>query len=405
MRLLFVVHRYGPDLGGGAEQFCREYATRLAARGHAVEVLTSCASRYVDWGNVYEPGTATHDGVDVHRLPVAAPREDRVFTPLNTRVGTADPPVARVLEESWMRQQGPRLPGLRRWLTEQAGRFDAVIFVPYLYYPTWAGISAAAARTTAVLHPCAHDEPALRAGIFVPVFRAADAFGFLAPEEEDLVRATFRLERPSFVGGVGVDADRTPGDREAAAFRAAWGLGRDPYLLTLGRVDPSKGSLDAFDAFTTYKRRNGGPLRLVFAGDAARPLPSHPDVVCTGYLSDDMKAEALAGAVGLLHPSAYESFSIVLTEAWAYAKPAVVNAASAVLAGHARRSGAAFAYRGYREFEAALDLLQEDPALASRLGERGRSYVEQNYRWESLLDGYESFLGRLTRDRPRVRAR
>ncbi len=76
MRLLFVVQRYGAEVAGGSETFCRSFATRLAGRGHVVEVLTSCATSYLDWADVYAPGTETLDGVRVHRLPVARTRQD-----------------------------------------------------------------------------------------------------------------------------------------------------------------------------------------------------------------------------------------------------------------------------------------------------------------------------------------
>ena len=39
MRILFVVQRYGAQVPGGAELATREFATRLALRGHATEVL------------------------------------------------------------------------------------------------------------------------------------------------------------------------------------------------------------------------------------------------------------------------------------------------------------------------------------------------------------------------------
>ena len=39
MRILSVVQRYGDEVAGGAERHCRELATRLAARGHEVDVL------------------------------------------------------------------------------------------------------------------------------------------------------------------------------------------------------------------------------------------------------------------------------------------------------------------------------------------------------------------------------
>ena len=56
MRVLYVVPRYGPLAAGGAEGACRSFATRMAARGHSVEVVTSCATSYLDWANVLPSG-------------------------------------------------------------------------------------------------------------------------------------------------------------------------------------------------------------------------------------------------------------------------------------------------------------------------------------------------------------
>ena len=67
MNLLFVVQRYGANVAGGAEAHCRMFAERLAARGHDVTVLTSCARDYDTWADAYPPGVERIDGVDVHR--------------------------------------------------------------------------------------------------------------------------------------------------------------------------------------------------------------------------------------------------------------------------------------------------------------------------------------------------
>ncbi len=73
MRLLYVVQRYGDSIAGGAEQYCRELAERMSARGHHVEVATTCARSYVDWADAYEPGRSASSGVTIHRFRVAAP--------------------------------------------------------------------------------------------------------------------------------------------------------------------------------------------------------------------------------------------------------------------------------------------------------------------------------------------
>ena len=69
--------------------------------------------------------------------------------------------------------------------------------------------------------------------------------------------------------------------------------------------------------------------------------------------------------------------------------------ACAVLAGQARRSGGAIPYRGFAEFEAAVDLLLEDRFLGARMAEAGRRYVESRYEWDTVLSHYERFLGEL----------
>jgi glycosyltransferase involved in cell wall biosynthesis len=107
----------------------------------------------------------------------------------------------------------------------------------------------------------------------------------------------------------------------------------------------------------------------------------------------------VAGATVAVQPSYFESFSLVLVEAWVESRPALVQRACAVTNGQARRSGGAIPYRGYAEFEAAVDLLLDSPALAAQLGARGRRYVEEHYRWERVLPRYERVLGALAASR------
>ena len=389
-RLLFVIQRYGREVAGGAELHCRQFATRLAARGHSVEVLTTCALNYVDWANHYPPGRDEVDGVTVHRLRVQSGRDDRFFTPLNTRVVWGERRVPLHLEHQWVRAQGPYVPELVPWLADRAAGYDVVIFFTYLYYTAWAGLPVASALAPTVLHPTVHDEPALYLNLFHTLFRHPAAFACYTEEEVRLLTRRFRVRQPAAVIGVGVELGQ-PGDG-GAAFRAAYGLGDRPYLVFLGRVDPAKGSEELVRFFAAYKERTPGPLALAVVGDPARPLDEHPDVIRTGFVSEELKLSALSGALALVQPSYFESFSMVLTEAWAQATPALVQGYCDVLAGQCRRSGGGIPYQGFAEFGAAVDLLLGDTALRTRLGQAGDRYVEANYAWDTVLDRYEALL-------------
>src|SRR5947209_2068703 len=131
MRLLFGVQRYGREVFGGAEAACREVATRLAGRGHDVEVVTSCALSYYDWANHFPEGEQEIEGVKVHRLPVRRPRDHELFNGLQLRMFHPQRWMAGYLQREWIREQGPWVPDLSAWLADHARAFDVAIFFTY----------------------------------------------------------------------------------------------------------------------------------------------------------------------------------------------------------------------------------------------------------------------------------
>ena len=389
MRLMFVVQRYGVEIGGGSEQCCRLYAEHCASRGHHVEVATSCAKNYTDWKDEFPSGTSTINGVTVNRFPVDREREGAIFGPIDYAVVWQGGPTPLSFQQRWMDEMGPRTVGMAPYLQSRVSDIDVFVFFTYLYYPTARGLIALKGRAPTVFHPTAHVEPHLWVPMFEDVFRAPDSFAFLTPEERDLVRTRFDIDPLHEVVGVGVDLDV---EGCAARFRAKHGLGDDPYLLYLGRIDAGKGSTEMYDYFRAYKQRRPGPLRLVIVGEPVLELPSDPSVVLTGYVAEAEKIDAIAGCAAFLQPSYFESFSMALTEAWAQRRPALVQGRCNVLAGQAQRSNGGIAYNGFPEFEAAVDEIVADRGLAQTLGENGRAYVERMYRWDTILDRYDALL-------------
>ena len=82
--IALIIPWFGESLKGGAEQQAWQIATRLAARGHPVEVLTTCCRSFFDnWAENHLPAGATHEaGLTVRRFPVAE-RDHRIFDDLN----------------------------------------------------------------------------------------------------------------------------------------------------------------------------------------------------------------------------------------------------------------------------------------------------------------------------------
>lgn len=392
MRLAVVAPRYGLDVAGGAERLARELAEGLARRGHEVRVLTTCARRYDSWANELDPGEQYVGGVVVERHPVAIIRPDATFLRLLARVLGASTPAPELTCEL-LRLQGPWAPGIPEALRRIAPQTDAVVVMPYLYWPALASIEVArSAGVPSLLVPAAHDEPTLRIPGLRALFAGADAIAYLTAEEAALVRRWFPRRAPGAVLGAGV----TPGAADKgdiARVRAVYGIGARPYLAVVGRLEPAKGSDEIVQQFVAYRERNPErDLGLVVVGEPVHPVAAHPDVTVCGFVPEADKDALVAGALALVQPSYFESFSLALCEAWALGVPALVNGRCAVLDGQVRRSGGGLAYRGFAEFEAGLDLLLDEPALRSRLATQGRAYVAHAYEPAAVLDRYERVL-------------
>ena len=380
----FVVQRYGRDVTGGSEALARAVAERLSPF-HEVTVFTTCARDYVTWRNELPPGEEEISGVRVRRFPVAEERDLAAFNafaePLYARLSTRDE------EIEFLRRQGPVAPSLVEALRAEKDRFAAVVFFTYLYYPTYWGLQAAPERS--VLVPTTHDEPPLRFSIYREVFERPRAFAFLTAAERALVEARFGVGgRPAAVAGIGVDV-APPAD--VAAFRARHGLA-GPYVLYAGRIDAGKGCAAMLDHHERYRRGRADAADLVLIGRLAMEEPRQEGVLWLGFLSEEEKAAAMAGAAAVVCPSPYESLSIVLLEGLALGTPGLVNAASPVLKEHCLRSNAGLFYADGDEYAEAVDLLVRDTSLRSALGANGRRYVDAEYRWDRVLERWRTLL-------------
>jgi glycosyltransferase involved in cell wall biosynthesis len=386
MKLAFVVQRYGEEVTGGAETHCRWLARRLGRR-HQVEIVTTCALDYRTWANHYPAGRTRIDGLPVTRFPVERPRDARLFALYSDIVfrdfHTPDD------ERTWIAANGPLSPALVQALPGMRNA-DLFVFYSYRYYTTFHGLPPVAAR--AVLVPTAEDDAAVRLESFRALLRAPRGLVYLTPEERELVQAASgNAGVPSVVAGSGVEI--RPGF-EALDVRARFDLPAR-YVVYVGRIEAAKGVDKLVDYHLALAAEWPELPPLVLAGQTTIDLPSHPKLRPVGVVSDEEKSALIAGASLLALPSALESLSISVLEAWALGRPVLVNAACRVLEGQCLRSNGGLFYNGYAEYAPALRLMLERDDLREAMGRSGQAYVRREYDWDVVERRTEDFLASL----------
>jgi glycosyltransferase involved in cell wall biosynthesis len=380
-----VVQRYGEEVNGGAELECR-WTAELMKDLWNIEVITTCALDYMTWANYYKAGCNSVNGVTVHRFPVEKERNVTGFNRLSENILGHRHSYADEIE--WMKAQGPNSPDLLRYIRENSGRFDLFIFFTYLYGTTFWGLPLVEEKS--ILVPTAHDEPPIYLEIFKDLFRKPKGFVFNTPEEKTFLINRFNIDCSlSDIIGVGIQSEEII---DASSVSHPIIPGR--YVIYVGRIDPSKGCGELFLFWDRYKKRYPQDLTLVLTGVSKMEIPSRPDILPLGFISEQEKHAAISGAECLIMPSPYESLSIALLEAWTNERPVLVNGNCAVLKGQCRRSNGGLWYENYEEFEACLQYILKNRDVSSQMAKNGKRFTLQNYSSEAIQNKYSNLISK-----------
>ena len=438
MKIAFVVQRYGAEILGGSEYHCRLIAERLAGR-HQVDVLTTCARDYITWKNEYPEGADRIRGVTVRRFANDRTRDLTSFNEYSDWIFHNDHSPAD--EDEWLKRQGPWCPGLLAYLEQHHRSYDALIFFTYLYAPTVLGLQIDPARS--ILVPTAHDEPAIRLGLYRKVFSLPAGIAYNTNVERGFLKHLFsvsakveetvgcgvelpptrlhdlpsnepetlpspadtteQIDAPERDESADSDALVSPLSARGAVFRRRHRL-YGPFALYGGRIDPGKGCEELLDYFNSYAESEGD-ASLVLMGLKLMPIPDAPHVRFAGMLSEVERVEALEAATVVVVPSPLESLSLLALEAFSVGTPVLANARSDVLTDHCQRSNGGLYYSNRDEFRECLRLLIHDAQLRSAMGRQGRHYVRTHYRWDAIIAKYDRLITGLQRSRPEGRSR
>jgi glycosyltransferase involved in cell wall biosynthesis len=384
-KLLFVVQRFGLEVDGGAELYCRWLVKNLSG-DFDVDVLTTCAINYITWANEYPEGRAELLGIPVIRFRVDHERDIDSFDSLTGKILSEN--ADKNQQMFWLNAQGPVSSGLLKYIDQNSDQYDALIFITYLYHPTVMGTLIAPSKS--ILIPTAHDEPVAHLSIYHELYKRVGGLLFLTDPEAEYVRKTYDVGSvPNEVLGTGI-AIPAPA-MSASEWIQKYDL-KPPVILYIGRVERGKGCMDLVENYLAFRSVHEASGTLVLAGRTHMDLARDENVRFLGFIPDDEIAPALSAAEVVVAPSPFESLSILLLQGLSQGKPVLANGNSSVLRDHIIQSNAGLYYTNEAEFELTLALLLDRSDLRFRMGENGRRYVSGRFTWPIVMRKFSKFL-------------
>lgn len=372
MNILFLKKLYSPI--GGSEALTFQLATRLAAHGHRVRVL-SLWPRRERYG--FPPAADLALVHSTHRLYLNAGVELYQLRPRLGALGGVLDVLAPFNLLDYTVAHG------------LASGFDLVHVVCREYAA--AGLRLAretgmAYVTTPLPHPGQAWGGAGRGD--VAIYRQADAVMALTEAERGwYLRQGVDAERvmtvdlgPTFAG---------PGD--GAGFRRRYGLD-GPVVLFVGRKERYKGVQALARAASLVWRRHPG-ARFVFIGEDSAfewlwgtfREPLDPRILNLPVVDDATKADAFAACDVFCLPSRHETFGLVFAEAWQCGKPVIAGDIPAGRALIADGVDGLLVRQSADDIASAITRLLDDPALARGMGEAGRRKIATRYNWTHTI--------------------
>lgn len=361
MRIAIIGHKRIPSNEGGIEKGVEQHAVRMVALGHSV--------------TVYNRGNNNIHGKDFN--------EERLKEYKGVRIVTVPTP-----------NGGAAVPVYSFFATVHAifSRYDVVSYrasgpCAMIWLAKLFGL-----RCIASLH--GFDSQRDKWGKFAKKYLAfgektaakrADVCLVLSRKMQDYIRKTYGREAVLFANGI--DAPEKLPSKEIAE---KWGLEKDNYLLSLGRIEPEKGLhylIEAFRSCNTDKK-------LVIAGGNSNPTywetlkkmaEGDERIIFVGYVRGTTIQELYSNAYMFLLPSNLEGMANTLLESMSYGNCCLVSD----IPENTEVTGdlAAIFPKGdvpalRRELKALLDDTDRVEQMRSRTAE----YVLKNYRWDIIVE-------------------
>jgi len=363
MRIAMLGHKRVPSREGGVEVVVEELSVRMAAQGHQV-TLYNRSGHHVSGREFDGEKWREYKGITLKTVPAIhvkgiAAMTASLFASVRAALGRYD--VVHFHTEG---------PCATLFLTKLFGK-KCVVTVHGLDHQRskWGRF----ARTYILLgEKCAA--------------KYADEIIVLSRGVQEYFKKTYDRDTLLIPNGVTL-----PEKKNAALITEKFGLGKDEYILYLGRITPEKGIHYLIEA---YKRLNTGK-KLVIAGGASDSdgyftqlramAKENKNILFTGFVQGQLLSELYSNAYLYVLPSDLEGMPLSLMEAMSYGNCCVVSdiAENAdVVLDH----GVTFRQGDVISLAQKLQMLCDSAEMTVNYKNNASSFICSQFNWDEVTD-------------------
>lgn len=297
-------------------------------------------------------------------------------------------------------------PAMQRALRQHIEEFDAVHLHSIFLWPTWAAARAAhrahvpylVAPRGMLVKELVRMKGWLRKSIWLSLIerrtleQAAAIHATSDVERDDMLRFSYAMP-PICVVPNGIEVPPTAATAREAAGNSLLFLGRISWKKGLDRLIPA---LRWMPDVTLDVAGNDDEDLLPRLSLIAREHGVSARVRFLGPVTGKAKEELLRRASILVLPSWNENFGNVVLEALACGRPVAVTKEVGLAEAVAGARAGVIIPGEAQAMATALQALLSDPAELTRMGQRGRVWVEQTFAWPAVAAQMEAVYHRMS---------
>jgi len=192
----------------------------------------------------------------------------------------------------------------------------------------------------------------------------------------------------SVLSANGIDC---PALHEPQIIREKYGLEKDSYVLSLGRLVPEKGIhflIDAFMQCKTDKKlviAGGGEPKREYDSQLQQRAKGDSRILFTGHVRGQELQELYSSAYLFAMPSLLEGMSNSLLEAMSYGSCCLVSDIpenTEVV----RQNAVLFRKGDWKDLREKLQALLDDPESVHCFREKAGAYILERYNWDAVVE-------------------